>query len=1336
VELGNKKINFLRLEKKKAEMLLFPPSYTAIHGKVEDTETEFQSVSYELAFPLVLGDDLQPTAQGFVHHTSALRSYDNIYGLQIAIMCLEDTSQGAIFIRPNKAHQRQLYEVTVTAIAHLKMHLATAAEKELIKKNTVSCAYFSAEHQQDIKDAIERERAKIAEAEEEKKNRKKKQKTGEEEQQQQQQQPQRPTVDILNDARFDVQMFVNLDIASGTCQSGVMPHIGQPQQEEEEEEEEDEQALFNAFQQTTPKALFTLTPMYSNRADPKSKVGYLVRVLVFDPTLNVGDFVWSMIKARDSRAAKKFAPGQDPFLGYADYFSSGLHPVNTITRERYIQVRNSVCNERPDFKSSSTLSSEPLFGVYSHPLHPCNIWTLDRALAKLANNRADITGIHGGQNVARWSAECTFYRYHPAQVFWSDPELIGLSEQSFPDMPLGNEVLRMLDGDDAPEYTELQDLSAMSVVMSRTHISSFMPFVLPYRTRNPILITSCDAEYSFGRLDSHPNATPRIRDALKDHYMKQFCSLFDLESDQSYTDMPSTIKAISKWFRKSYGKTPIDFKLAQYDTSMSLAANLNIKLLLHLERTFKRAQPVLTFMIQFLWSVYTGYSSQSQTPWYYILHGKHGGGKTNATIDMVKLLFIVGTYDVVVARSAKSDTSDDHVDGLISLWDEIPKAFTDPKAADSKENSDLIARFKQVWGTGIMRYNVLELRRNQFTGASERINRIVEKPLKEVILAATNNDITPGDHASIDRFHVEMMKACETPVSELAAYRVSDAEKQAGINLFRVLQSLVAITHQAMSMGAIVREISMDAYNWVKPGIDAYLREVGIKTDSRRFSKVAEVIKTEIIKRAVATVYLFPGGPWFGKAWHPESIRAVEPHLYCTEQDIIFGVTNQYSEFINEDWRNVMIAFLGLLNLHPAADDDSFDMYQLYQDDHPCMSNVHLVYNVNYDKGNTAVQPRHFANLNHLMLLGDLKSVAKRIAEKTRPQIDAKRVTYILQDLENQMIVPPGGAYANVHPDVLYTHRSMEVPKSILTSHSVTRILAEHNDDGSQPELNLDRLDRAFEWRPEERQLDPADRLEVAQVTPEIATRLIQLIERGLVWEPGTPKTRRMVPVVPLLGRPPKKEDLRRFDQAIPMVIIDRTYKGRHNVCIAPCALALTNKQHIISALEHAIVTPNTAPGKRLLGWPDSRDIAKFDTLALTPEYIAAYCEMVGRNEAIYVNNRDRRTTEHNAILSPDVPVGEREAQFRWAITSIDSEAARVHRLRCYQSDLVPIDIQGDALAQYQQKQAELHLEHHGVANYPDGLLATQDATEWKKSRPKLLSSADRVNLNLKRKRG
>jgi hypothetical protein len=484
-----------------------PPLYVSTHGYSQEDE---QHAQREMAFALRLDGKgaHYPGAQTWGHVHVSSHPHALFFFFQLGVLLAESCERmGGLQCSLNPQTDGKLYQgvVTATAASQLKRKVrhwkkndaGGGGDDGLAARYTSQTKYFSPGFARDV--MVERQRL---EAEAKKKGTRRKK--GEEEEEEEERvvvvaaprkrKHKRAAPRVVRDTRFDHMPWVK-DLRfvfwgaagpDGESIPGSIPEFdGHPEmmkvnsdgpghweflnnlpdkegEEEDEEDEEDEEGEEEEEEGAPPpydgplllpKVSMTVTPIQRDwdavLQEPTGEVvALLVRLLVFDPTINPGLFFQSVEENLRARHAQRLAPqfrSTEMFPAYAMRCNQ-WHPAGPhCSLHTYVEAVMALCPElkRNDAYRSCTIVSP------ASSTHLYNVVTLQRALATLLDAEVDARVVG---TVADWRNGATArfphptFKYLPDQIFWQGALNVGLSEQYFPHVDLSSDFIRNLMG--------------------------------------------------------------------------------------------------------------------------------------------------------------------------------------------------------------------------------------------------------------------------------------------------------------------------------------------------------------------------------------------------------------------------------------------------------------------------------------------------------------------------------------------------------------------------------------------------------------------------------------------------------------------------------------------------------------------------------------------------------------------------------------------------------------------------------------------------------------------------------------------------------------------------
>ena len=229
------------------------------------------------------------------------------------------------------------------------------------------------------------------------------------------------------------------------------------------------------------KALPVISIVYNAE---REVVGYLIRILQFDPQWNPGAMVLKLIKQCQNRHKSSHLPRyEEPWPQYK-HMAGGQFPVYNMTYDKWLKcVSEAEGGARPSFDTlCEQMGQDDRADDPQSPKHPRQVCTLSRALQRLQDAggiTGDIKQYMGAEKGDVCWPKCTpSYRYMPNQMFWDSERYAGLLCQYFPKaMSSGLDILN----------SDTRALLESSHIIERNQIISKSVHGLDYRTYNILI---------------------------------------------------------------------------------------------------------------------------------------------------------------------------------------------------------------------------------------------------------------------------------------------------------------------------------------------------------------------------------------------------------------------------------------------------------------------------------------------------------------------------------------------------------------------------------------------------------------------------------------------------------------------------------------------------------------------------------------------------------------------------------------------------------------------------------------------------------------------------------
>jgi hypothetical protein len=555
-----------------------------------------------------------------------------------------------------------------------------------------------------------------------------------------------------------------------------------------------------------------------------------------------------------------------------------------------------------------------------------------------------------------------------------------------------------------------------------------------------------------------------IYNAARAAMMDRFSNLCQLEGDVSMVRIPEKMRAMLKWHIDKVGDKPFTRGFRLFDPNASFFGNFIIKLQTIYDRTGKVIQPRIPILAHGLFSVYEW---RQGLGFHLIIHGKKAGGKTFALLNILKdMTCIPGTLSDEAYTTAKADLTDTHIEDTIRVQDEVEEWLVD--SAAGKKEADKVNQAKQAMTNGML-YTKTFQEIVLPNGEKRRGCRYIATMQNFARACVTNLAIADEDALS-SRFHAETMFSL--PVSTAAFnFSVSPYVKAEAVMFLHKLHFCTAWAKKAAMTGAIPQKgPNMQVWKDITMRMNIYFKMRNIAKEDGEWTRVLD--KMECYARqmiySLAQIFTFdlPSSPHYGKPFKPYMLQDMVPHLYCTQEIVLFTTTMMADEIIRDDNSNVLKAMIKLCGLTWNPDFSPFEAAV-------CNKNAPFRFRLNREAvapdakrarpgGNSAAaaimgggaaandeRDKFSIDLNWLLLSGDKNQLALKISENTNPHVCPTDVMGVLKGLCNTLIEPSAGSQRR------YGYSGM--PKDTFRERFARNLVPRHQLDLDQwPKLVLD----------------------------------------------------------------------------------------------------------------------------------------------------------------------------------------------------------------------------------------------------------------------------------------
>lgn len=1038
-----------------------PPRFAEVNGLIDGP---IRGVVREYAITLLNGVDLISNAKGWKDHKPTLTAA--MKGFQLMLLACEDGSLGGYFIDKDANTEGPAYRRVVEAVARVITHKSKhlSEDRKIVKASCTPSVYLNLKHQRDIKAAIEMVNSAKADAPPPAES-----------------EALPPIGELMSmmeaideangvvpDVPTDeslpappmweyVQTFfwINRDASKGS-RSELLPgyidadnctpddnayfNVMRGAVEVDQVDNNDEAVLVGsdyAGGETVvfPKVVVTVSAF--------KRKGVLVRFLQIDPTWNPGKKIHSIVyEAAVRKLHGTKANYQDPWPTYAHLYGSNFI-LHELTWKDWIAICNTInykgklSREARDADRGAGNRADN----WNSPLHPLQVFTLDRALQRLRRVGVEVGNVDEWSNTMEGIASfpddavrCTI-RYDANQVFWDHPEDVGFFHQTFPFTAMAHPALeQVLTENDVVGKNHLVSLLPQSRIKT-----SNMLVHLEYEADLVGHATDCllpDDLYNLYKSRRASERYEKYRAALEDLNRTQMDKLevvCALEGNVDYIPISAPMRATLKYMQdyfSTHKHNTYEVKLS--DPNMDFFANAVSQELWNIYRIQRIVRPMMSFKTQGLFSVSQAF--KVDLLFHLIYYGEGGAGKSVTGPRYVEKMCIPGTYDSVDRQTKAATQVDTATFDMIQIREEMPEAIVNSQAA--KKDQEAVNMWKSATTSG--KVNVETYENLAIPGIGDyRGKRMVECILKVVLMGTTNAGNTDND-AVASRLFKETICKSQIPPNELR-YKPNPVAKKAFERSYKIYQAISYWTNKAMAIRAICSDCNMELWYDVAGRMFDNLVAWGVMTQdktSRCMDIMSNFARQMVIKHAINMTYNIKGAPYYKKPFHPHHLKELQRYLYCTTQIALFTVTALSKEIVRDEFGAVLNAAFKLCCNTRQNWDPLVSPYDIYQRDTAGVIKWKLEDNPYYVKETQSKSNSKMVNLNYMVINKTVEEVAQSVQhESTMMEKDCLAAFMRM----SQMVFPPTlrdtrNGYANVPGGDLEQHRGVEMPKITLIS--------------------------------------------------------------------------------------------------------------------------------------------------------------------------------------------------------------------------------------------------------------------------------------------------------------
>lgn len=847
--------------------------------------------------------------------------------------------------------------------------------------------------------------------------------------------------------------------------------------EEAEEEEDDvdvQREPYTGPDEEVEKIKMTITeiPHYQ---DPNVIMGLMINFVIRDPAINPGAFYCEAVQNLQARAARRQG-GRGIVLGkpemfpeYETHMLSFLPAGNMTTMQTYAH-----CVEAfyPGFAQQYFGSQGGFISRmnvrHDRREHLYNLLTPEFAIQhlKLAGGCPVTLGkatdwIDRQRGVLSFPEDVQTWKPPHMATFWFNPKYAGFMNHYFPFVNMDSDFLRALcsgvymadflsGASDASsqKQSRMEEILTQDMLVLKKDIENQRS--LGYETSNDLIFENRECQVIYSHINEYypelhyADTLKAVQDLFTQHgvrwrhfldddlrkrveecelyntilktaqeaRMKKFCTIIRLHDSPDMQRISDSIKNMIRWYQKVHeSKLPhMTRPYVAIDPQLDAFGNTTLQQLFIFTGYAKILQPMICILSEGLFSCYDAF--QEELSYHQMIHGRYDVGKTHTAIKMLRVFSTIpGTITETSLATKASDTTHKHSYDEIVATDECPDWMANE--AEAKKNPELVNKEKVKMTRG-------QLVQKTFvwselpSGRRLRWNEDVTTDHKKAYVYVTNLPVEPKKALS-SRTHRFIMKQPNVSPAEMKGY-VGEASKNDAKMWLHINQFLSALSKKLAAVGGILPEVEMDLFDDISTRVIKYLQgknAIGHDAGQRSLEIMKPYLRQIIYKMAIRYAFDFEWSENFERKFELEHLQAIQPFLYVTVSQIWFVWTACASEWINDDYCNVLRAMLIETRCQWQEGDTP---YSIYERDVGDKIKFRTYENRFYDKaapGDSELPLNKFyIDLNYMVLEGTEDNIAQRVSQHTNPRMEPDQIKGIFKRLSEMQKVPDRGGYA------------------------------------------------------------------------------------------------------------------------------------------------------------------------------------------------------------------------------------------------------------------------------------------------------------------------------------